>query len=124
MAATPTAYVLSVNQYNKPAVVEGSEAIALNLVRLLLLEPGSDPLHPEMGVGLRQYRYALTLDDLTDRIEDQIQTYLPEYEGVSVDILRTDDKVANIEITVGDTIYVYDSANMPVEIDLDLIQNS
>jgi len=124
MALKRKEYLLTVDKYNRPFSVTGNEAVALNLVRLILLNPGSDPLHPEMGVGLKNYRYALSLSELTKRIEDQINTYLPQYTNASVDIIRTPDRVANIEITIDDTVYVYDSSNMPISIDLDQIQSS
>ena len=124
MALKRKEYLLTVDQYNKPFTVTDKEAIALNLVRLILLNPGSDPLHPEMGVGLKAYRYSVSLSDLSKRIEEQIETYLPQYTDATVNIIRTPDKVANIEITIDDTIYIYDSANMPVSIDLEQVKNS
>ena len=42
-------YLLSVNNFNEPAALEGKQAIGLLLVRLILMEPGTDPLHPDMG---------------------------------------------------------------------------
>ena len=124
MALKNREYLLSVDQYNNPYVVEGSEAVALNLVRLLLLEPNSDPLRPDMGVGLKNYRYALTLDELNNRIADQIATYLPQYQNAKVNIIRTNDRVANIEISINDVTYIYDSTTMPVSIDLEYVKEN
>jgi hypothetical protein len=124
MALKNREYLLSVDQYNNPYTVEGSEAVALNLVRLLLLEPNSDPLRPDMGVGLKNYRYALTLDELNNRIADQIATYLPQYQNAKVNIIRTSDRVANIEISINDVTYIYDSTTMPVSIDLEYVKEN
>ena len=124
MALKNREYLLSVDQYNNPYVVEGSEAVALNLVRLLLLEPNSDPLRPDMGVGLKNYRYALTLDELNNRIAEQIATYLPQYQNAKVNIIRTNDRVANIEISINDVTYIYDSTTMPVSIDLEYVKEN
>lgn len=124
MAVKTVEYLMSVDKYNKPMVVNDKEAVALNLVRLLLLNPGSDPFRPDMGVGLSYYRYAIPLDDLAKRIEDQINTYLPSYQNADINIIRTPDKVANIEITIGDTTYIYDSTQMPVSINLDLVKDN
>ena len=124
MALKNREYLLSVDQYNNPYTVEGSEAVALNLVRLLLLEPNSDPLRPDMGVGLKNYRYALTLDELDSRIADQIATYLPQYQNAKVNIIRTSDRVANIEISINDVTYIYDSTTMPVSIDLEYVKEN
>ena len=48
-------YLMSVNKINEPVVETEQRAIALLLLRLILLEPGSDPLHPDMGVGITKY---------------------------------------------------------------------
>ena len=45
-------YLLTTNEFLVPDHVEGSDAYGLLLLRLLLLQPGQNPLHPAMGVGL------------------------------------------------------------------------
>lgn len=105
-------YLLSVDEFSNPQVVEGKSAIALLLSRLILLEPGSDPLHPDMGVGLRKYRFNSNKDNLQtlqSAIEKQVDTYLPSFQGSEVQLILNDDKTMNINITVGDTTYVYSS---------------
>ena len=105
-------YLLSVDEFSNPQVVEGKSAVALLLSRLILLEPGSDPLHPDMGVGLRRYRFNSEKDGLTklkNVISKQVDTYLPTYQGSEVTLTLTKDKKLNIDITVGDTTYVYSS---------------
>ena len=125
MAIQDREYLFTINDFNEPKVVNGSEAVGLRLTNLLLMNPGSDPLHPEMGVGLKNYRYGLSvLDQLRDRISDQIKTYLPMYTGADVQIIRTPDKVCNIEITVDGVTYVYDSKSAPIPIGLEDIVNS
>jgi hypothetical protein len=125
MAIQDKEYLFTINDFNEPKVVNGSEAVGLRLTNLLLMNPGSDPLHPEMGVGLKNYRYGLSvLDQLRDRISDQIKTYLPMYTAVDVQIIRTPDKVCNIEITVDGVTYVYDSKSAPIPIGLEEIVNS
>lgn len=119
MAVRQREYLLSVNEYNKPAELTGKEAIALLITRLILLNPGSDPLHPDMGVGLEKYRFALTRQDLEKRIQEQIQTYIPNFQNATVLLIETKDRVFNIEITMNDTVYVYDSSLMPVSINID-----
>ena len=105
-------YLLTVDEFSKPQAVEGKSAIALLLSRLIILEPGSDPLHPDMGVGIKKYRFNSDKDVLTkirDNISNQIDTYLPTFQGSEIEIGLTDDKILNINITVGDTTYVYTS---------------
>ena len=124
MAVKDRVYLFSVNDFKEPEKREGVEAVALSLVRIILLEPGSDPLHPDMGVGLKSYRYKMDgLEDLRKRIEDQIATYLPMYQGAMITLIKTPDKVCNIEIVVEGVTYVYDSLTAPVPILLEDIKN-
>ena len=105
-------YLLTVDEFSNPQVVEGKSAVALLLSRLILLEPGSDPLHPDMGVGIRRYRFNSNKDNLQTlqtAIEKQVDTYLPTFQGSEVQLIMNDDKTMNINITVGDTTYVYSS---------------
>ena len=126
MSVRQREYLFNINNFNKPEKVEGTEAIGLLLIRLILLNPGSDPLHPDMGVGLINYRYALNrTDELKDRIDEQIATYMPEFSNAQVEIVEiTSEKVCNIEITIGDTTYVYDSTVAPIPISLDDIKSN
>lgn len=121
MAVRPREYLLSVDNFNNPKVVNGQEAIALMLLRIILLEPGSDPLHPEMGVGLKNYRYSLSRKtEIEDAIMAQVTQYLPEFSTSSVNIVEINDKkICNIEITIDDTTYVYDSETMPVPLTIE-----
>ena len=113
-------YSFSVNNFKKPATVSGQNAVGVRLMELMTMEPGDDPLHPDMGVGIRTFRYGLNnLDELEQRISDQIDTYLPFYQNVEVGIIITPDKVCNIEIKIGDTVFVYDSATAVKPIKLD-----
>lgn len=120
MAVKQREYLFSVNEFNEPKKVENKSAIALLLVRLIMMDPGSDPLHPDMGVGIRNYRYSAdNLEDLRSRVQTQIETYLPEFQNANVAIIRTPDKVCNIEISIDDITYVYDSSTAPIPITLD-----
>lgn len=114
-------YLLSVSVLNRPEVVEKEDSIALLLLRLILKRPGTDPLHPDCGVGIEDYRYAMgRLDELTARIEDQINSYCPFPAGeVSIEI--TDDHLCNIHITVDGVVYTYDSSQSPVPITIDSV---
>ena len=105
-------YLLTVDEFSNPQVVEGKSAIALLLSRLILLEPGSDPLHPGMGIGIRKYRFNSDkniLNTIQSDIEKQVDTYLPTFQGSEVQLALTNEKTLNINITVGDTTYVYSS---------------
>ena len=107
-------YTFGTNSFNKPNVLNGQQAVAARLMTLMMMEPGDDPLHPDMGVGLRtKFRYRVgenSLSELSERVEQQNLTYLPFYQNVNVSIIRTPDKICNIEISLGDTTYIYDSS--------------
>lgn len=125
MAIVNKEYLFSINQFNEPDKVTGQKAIGLLLARLIMMDPGSDPLHPTMGVGIRKYRYAVDhLNELKKRIQDQIETFLPEYQNVTVNIRITRKKTCNIEISINDVVYVYDSDTAPIPITLDSIENN
>lgn len=113
-------YVFSTDSFNKPTVVEDQPAVGLRLLELIMMEPGSNPLHPDMGVGIRNYRYGInTLTDLEKRIGDQIRTYLPMYQLENVALIRTPDKILNIEIKVEGATYQFNSANTDNPISLE-----
>ena len=113
-------YSFGVDKFNKPTVLKDKEAIGTRLMELIMMEPGDDPLHPDMGVGLRTFRYGVNnLEDLRSRVQKQIETYLPFYQNADVAIIRTPDKVVNIEISLGSMKYIYDSNNTSKPITLD-----
>lgn len=119
MAIMHCEYLFSINERNEPRVLKDTEAIGMYLIELITRNPGSDPLHPEMGVGIEKYRYGLeNLEDLRSNIEDQINTYLPMYAGADVSLIETPDHTINIEIAIDDVIYVYDSNSAPIPITL------
>lgn len=121
-------YLLSTNEYMEPAVVKGSTAYAVLLTRLLLLQPGTNPLHPAMGVGLGpKYRF-ISEDDIPNlqtHIQEQIDTYLPTEFLSSTKVLLTlkeNSKYLIITIIADDTKFVYDTENSNTPIELsDLI---
>ena len=113
-------YCISVYNFKRPLVYKNQQAIAVLLTRLILLNPGSDPLHPDMGVGITSYRFILgKTEDLERRVKEQISTYLPCFSSPKVEIKVTEDKLCNIEITIDDVMYVYDSSEAPIPITLD-----
>ena len=117
-------YTFGVNKFKKPNSVTEGNAIGTRLMELIMMEPGDDPLHPDMGVGIKTFRYGINnLDQLKNRVETQIATYLPFYQNVNVALIRTPDKVCNIEITIGNTLYVYDSNEVTKPIKLEDIQS-
>lgn len=118
-------YLLSINKYNEPAVLYDKEAIGILLTRIIMLKKGSDPLHPDMGVDIESYRYGMgNLDELKSEITRQIQTYLPDYQGATVELIINEDKTINIEIGINNVVYVYDSSTAAIPITLSDIENN
>ena len=110
MAVKQREYLLTTNKFKEPTVVTGKQAIGLLLLRLIMLNPGTDPLHPEMGVGINNYRFGMdVMNTLKKRITEQINTYLPYYSDATVSLVWAPDHTLNIEISHDDTVYVYES---------------
>lgn len=117
-------YLLTTNEFLEPTVVEGSDAYGILLTRLLLLQPGTNPLHPNMGVGLGpKYRF-ISEDDmpmLQTLIQDQVNTYLPsEFTSVVQAYLEIKPKSKYLLITIiaDDTKYVFDTEDSDTPIEL------
>lgn len=109
-------YVLSINDIKEPRVLEGKEAIATLLVRLILLEPGTIPDKPMMGVGLKNYRYSQRegVEDLRKRIHGQITTYLPRYQGADVTVKLNKNNTLTIGIEIDGVLYKYETEEQGV----------
>ena len=105
-------YLMSTNNFNEPAHLDGYEAECLFLTRLILLEPGTYPNHPDMGVGINtRWRYSgdNMLMDLESTIEQQITDYYPEFLLSSVKCKMGTDSLNNkvVFITISSTTMVY-----------------
>lgn len=104
-----TEHALSVNDFGQPLVLSNQDAIAVKLIELLLLKPGTYPTRPNMGVGLvENYRYSFfdQMDTLQSEIEDQIRTYLPEFQTTDVTLSGNElTKELLITITVEGLTY-------------------
>lgn len=110
---------LSIDEFNKPLILGGKDAISTLLIHLILLEPGTYSTRPGMGVGLiSRYRYndEQSLEALKLDIKSQVDAYLPEFDAVDVNVYmdkqNPDEEKGNeivIEIVVDDTLYKYET---------------
>lgn len=118
-------YLVTVNRFRKPDVLVGQQAEGQLILELLLLNPGTNPLHPDMGVGLQRWRYCTQkeIPSLIERIQKQMDTYLPNTHDPSVTLHYNDDKTCDIEINVNGVIYMYDSSENPIPITLQDLAN-
>lgn len=107
--------IFSTNKYNMPTVLEGREELSILIIRLLLLEPGSNPLHPEMGVGVIQ-RYSNCehedLPDLEAEIEKQILIYLPMYQHAEVKV-SLENTILKLSVIIDDTLFNFTTSDNP-----------
>ena len=62
-----------------------------NLKMIILTSPGERIMHPKFGVGLRRYLFmnntSRTLSDMSRKIEQQVETYLPNIRIRSIKFL-------------------------------------
>ena len=97
-------YSLKKNAYNTPKEHININAIGIILGRLLLLEPGTITHSPEMGIGLiSKYRYMQSdkVDELSNRIKEQISLYIDQFITPTVDITFTPgENIMNIYVTM------------------------
>lgn len=100
-------YVLGCDKKQEAKVFKGIEGDKINIVRLILMEPGTIPTHPLMGVGLTsKYRYKTCEDikaSLANNIKIQLNRYMPHLiePTVNVAIINTTGNHENIiQITV------------------------
>lgn len=107
-------YLLSTTAFKEPAIVTGKKAVATMISRIIMMEPGTNPLHPTMGVGLAsKYRFlsSPTIEtSLKNDIARQIEQFLPNYQLANVELVYNEDKTVDINIQVDDTVYIYDSS--------------
>ena len=73
------------------------------------MEPGENPMHPEMGVDVvGRYRYC-SEDDIPDlklEISKQMDAYLPNYRSTEIDCYIK-DKYLVIKIDIDGTSYSF-----------------
>lgn len=112
-------YLLGMDDLNRPKVIDMTiikpnvmNSCILMIIRLILLRKGTYPDIPDMGIDIRgRYRFAFEeeLTSLENEIQQQMQTYLPEFSPVEVHALmrtgETDGPKVVIEITIDSTIY-------------------
>ena len=115
-------YLLTTDKFLNPKVLSGMDAIGVLLIRLLLTDPGSNPLHPAMGVGLgTKYRFIMetSLSELQRVIEDQIATYCPPtFQSCNVILTIDEEKCLVVSIIINQTQFVLETKNIstPVRI--------
>lgn len=103
-------YTMSVDEAKKPVILTGKDAVGSQLVQLLLLEPGTNPLFPNMGVGINNWMYSFAgdLNELKRTINSQISLFLPVYRGVPVQVYLDDNNNLKVDFEIDGTLYRYE----------------
>ena len=112
---TYTEYFLGIDEFNHPKVYTDQHATYILLIRLILLEPGTYPTRPNMGVGLvSNYRFAMEdkINELQHNIQDQITEYLPEFSAVKVQV-AFDRSINSVQIDITIDEYTYQISYNP-----------
>jgi hypothetical protein len=125
MANNYKEYLLTTDEFKNPKVLTGSIATGILITRLLLLNPGTNPLHPDMGVGIGpKYRFITEseMSNLQDRIESQMNIYLPTdlITDIKINLDIKESKYLSIRITVNEDAYIYDTedSDTPIQVSL------
>lgn len=123
LVQTPKAfleYTMSINTIKRPKVLKDKDAVYVLLVRLLLLEPGTNQCFPEMGLGLvSKYRYSFANDinKLIIAYKNQINTYLPGLEVIDV-LGKVVNKTLILEVNIDNEIIypiAFDTETMEIK---------
>jgi hypothetical protein len=87
-------FILDLDNYGKISSVNGLFSLARMIQTLFLLDPGSYPNHPEMGIGIKNYKFEFldsqTLNELRMAAEKQIDKYIPNEYVYNIDIQKID----------------------------------
>lgn len=101
-------YLLSINEFIQPKVLKRDQAAYTDIIRLFLLDPGTNQTHPEMGIGIRsRYRFSDTADisKLQQEAKDQMKTYLPNLLTMDVQVEAYGTTIAIFITSESDDIY-------------------
>lgn len=89
---------LDVDMFNKPVVMTDLEALAQVIQRLVLIEKGTYPNHPDIGVGISNYLFEIadtsTLNDIEYEINNQIEKFIDVSE-INIDVKCSMEKSTN-----------------------------
>lgn len=108
----------------QPIELKSGAAIASLLMRLILLVPGENQSHPDMGVGIvsqHRYNFAEDVPILQNIITEQIATYLPMLSDVKVE-LGYSDSILNISIETTSMILKFEVKDSMLSLN-DIIAN-
>jgi len=78
---------LAIDLFRKPSQLTDLEALAQTIQNLILIDPGTYPSDPLLGVGITNYLFELmdtvTLNEIQNKIDDQLTKYIL-HESVTI----------------------------------------
>lgn len=88
--------ILDSDPLGRPIEREGLEALAQTVQNIILIEPGTYPNQPDLGVGISRYMFEIlddaTINDIQDRINEQVEMFIP-HPSIKIGIVV--NKVSN-----------------------------
>ena len=101
-------YLLSINEFMQPKILKKDQAAYTDIIRLFLLDPGTNQTHPDMGIGIRsRYRFsdASEVSKLQQEAKDQMKTYLPNLLTMDIQIETYGTTLAIFITSQDDEVY-------------------
>lgn len=114
MECEKTELLLSINAFEQPAEASGATAWGNLVANLLFMTPGTIPSDPEMGCDIAQYEFSFideVQEELEEKIQNQISTYLPDIPIESVEIKNGYDQGEPNVLYITLTFTINDSEN-------------
>lgn len=115
MAINITELNFGYDEFSRPKTFTGFDALAKMVLNLIVMNPGTIPSCPEMGVGIEMYKMEYntteTLNTIREAVISQINDYIPDYfkyiknivvEPIPSEQLNGDDKGIYIGAIVTD----------------------
>ena len=107
-------YLLSTDNFKNPVLKEGNDATGLLIMRLLILDPGTNRRHPSMGIGMLSKLFSSSSDilNLQENIDSQMNTYMPpDIRPSEIKLTGNKKGFLEIHIVVKDIDYIYETEN-------------
>lgn len=118
--STVKEYTLSVDEFNRPKEFTDLDALAVLIIRLFLLKPGTLTNNPECGIGLYENYSHITEDDLGE-FNEVASDQLTRYIGNKVQYIECNaafvpgDKhtlIINVNLQKQKLSFAFDKANL------------
>ena len=97
---------LDFDNFNQPAIKEDNLALAQLILNLLIMQPGTYPDTPEMGIDIASYLFEFlntdTITKIQNKIEEQIDLYIPSNNIQKILVMKNNNKyTGKTELIIG-----------------------